>query len=236
MAKRRSRGDGGLHWDDKRQRWIASVTVGYTPAGKRIVRKASGKTKTEAKNKLKEILRDHDDGFAVASHDYTVADAVHYWLDNGLKGRDTSTIELYRGFAETHVIPSLGARKLRDLSVEDVDGWLSSRADVLSTRSLKLIHSVLNRSVKNAMRRDKVKRNVVDLCDVPEGRRRPTLQSAHAQPGRSGPEGCSRGSRPHACVHRALSAHRSPHGGTAGTLVVARGGLRQDQASVDSRG
>ncbi|MET8985776.1 site-specific integrase [Nonomuraea wenchangensis] len=40
----------------------------------------------------------------------------------------------------------------------------------LGTRSLKLIHGILNRSVKSAMRRDKVKRNVVDLCDIPEGR------------------------------------------------------------------
>ncbi|MFD1047367.1 hypothetical protein ACFQ1S_18370, partial [Kibdelosporangium lantanae] len=38
------------------------ATVGWTPAGKRVVKSASGKTKTEAKNKLKEILRDYDDG------------------------------------------------------------------------------------------------------------------------------------------------------------------------------
>ena len=62
MASRRSRGDGGLHFDQARQRWIASASVGYTPAGKRIVRRGSGRTKTEAKTKLKEILRDHDDG------------------------------------------------------------------------------------------------------------------------------------------------------------------------------
>jgi hypothetical protein len=61
-------------------------------------------------------------------------------------------------------------RKLRDLSVEDVDRWLTDKAPHLSTRSLKLMHSVLNRSVKNAMIRDKVKRNVVDLCEMPEGR------------------------------------------------------------------
>ncbi|MEV1244215.1 hypothetical protein [Nonomuraea sp. NPDC049750] len=47
MTERRSRGDGGLHRDETRQRWIASVRVGYTPAGKRIVKKASGKTKTQ---------------------------------------------------------------------------------------------------------------------------------------------------------------------------------------------
>jgi hypothetical protein len=46
---RRGRGEGGLHWDEHRQRWIATVTVGYDSRGKRITRKASGKTKTEAK-------------------------------------------------------------------------------------------------------------------------------------------------------------------------------------------
>jgi integrase len=77
---------------------------------------------------------------------------------------------MYVWYAEKHVIPAIGARKLRDLSVEDVDRWLAEKTGVLGTRSLKIIHGILNRSVKNAMRRDKVKRNVVDLCDIPEGR------------------------------------------------------------------
>ncbi|MFI6818694.1 tyrosine recombinase XerC [Nonomuraea sp. NPDC050328] len=146
------------------------MTVGYTPAGKRIVKKGSGKTKTEAKEKLKEILRDHEDGLALAPTNYTVADAVTYWLLHGLKGRAPRTVALYRDFAEQHVIPSLGARKLRDLSVEDIDKWLAKKAATLSTRTLKLLHGILNRSIKNAMVREKVKRNVVDLCEVPAGR------------------------------------------------------------------
>jgi hypothetical protein len=93
VTKRRSRGDGGLHWDESRQRWIASVTVGYTPAGKRIVKKASGKTKTAAKDKLKQIIRDYEDGLVVSGTGYTVADAVQNWLDFGLSGRDAATVE-----------------------------------------------------------------------------------------------------------------------------------------------
>lgn len=170
MTARRGRGEGGLHWDERRGRWIASVTLGYTPAGKRIVKRASGRTKTEAQRKLKEIIRDREDGLAIAPTNYTVADAVRYWLEHGLGGRSASTVRMYTTFAETHVIPALGARKLRDLSVEDVDSWLWSKRGELSTRSLKLIHGILNRAVKSAMRRDKVKRNVVDLCKVPEGR------------------------------------------------------------------
>ena len=38
------------------------MTIDYTPGGKRIVRRGSGKTKTATKEKLKEILRNHEDG------------------------------------------------------------------------------------------------------------------------------------------------------------------------------
>jgi integrase len=170
MSKRRSRGEGGLHWDAKRQRFIASLTVGYTPAGKRIVRKASGKTKTEALKKLRQNVRDYEDGLAVAPSDYTVEDAVRYWLSNGLKGRSEKTVRMNTWYANKHLIPAIGRRKLRDLSVEDVDRWLDNKTAILGTRSLKIIHNILNRSVKNAMVRDKVKRNIVELCEVPEGR------------------------------------------------------------------
>ncbi|MFI6496812.1 tyrosine recombinase XerC [Nonomuraea typhae] len=170
MTARRSRGEGGIHWNETRQRWIAELTVGYTPAGKRIVKKASAKTKTEAKAKLKTMIRDHEDGLVIAPTNYTVKEAVRYWLAHGLEGRGENTIKMYKTFAESHVIPALGGRKLRDLSVEDVDKWLAAKKPSLSTRSLKLIHGILNRAVKSAMRRDKVKRNVVDLCEIPEGR------------------------------------------------------------------
>jgi integrase len=169
MTKRRARGDGGLHWDERRQRWIASVTVGYTPAGKRIVRRGSGKTKTEAKNKLKEVLRDHEDGLAIAPHGYTVGDAVQDWLTYGLSGLAQNTRDNYRTLAETNIVTALGARKLRDLSADDVDEWLADKAKSLSTRTLRLLYSLLNRIVIRAMKRDKVKRNLVALCDVPTG-------------------------------------------------------------------
>lgn len=86
MTKRRSRGDGGLRWSESRQRWIAEVTVGYSPAGKRKVRSAYGKTKTEAKDKLKEMLREHDDGLPPEDRSFTVAQAVRDFLAHGLPG------------------------------------------------------------------------------------------------------------------------------------------------------
>jgi integrase len=169
MTARRSRGDGGLSWDETWERWIAAVTVGYAPNGKRIVRRASGRTKTEARTKLKELLRDHDDGIPIASRAYTVGQAVEDWLDHGLGGRDPSTVETNRILARQHVIPALGSRKLIELSAEDVDRWLADKARTLSTSTVRRIKSILARSLSRAQARDKVKRNVVLLCETPTG-------------------------------------------------------------------
>lgn len=170
MTTRRSRGDGGLHWDGRRQRWIATVTIGYDSRGKRITRKASGKAKTEAKDKLKEMVRDVDDGLPIPANGYTLADAVRAWLSYGLRGRDADTIANYTCLADAHIIESIGAKSLRQLSAEDVDAWLSAEAKKVSTRTLRLVHSILARSIRHAQARDKVKRNVALLCDVPTGR------------------------------------------------------------------
>jgi integrase len=169
MPARRSRGDGGLYWDRSRQRWIASVTVGYTPSGKRIVKRASGTSKTAAQRKLKEIIREYQDGLTVAPDGYTVAEAVRDWLAHGLNRRSQKTINTCTILSNTHIIPALGARKLKDLRADDIDKWLAGKSRTLSTASLYRLHSCLNRAIKRAMARDKVRRNVVELCTVPTG-------------------------------------------------------------------
>jgi hypothetical protein len=127
----RPHGDGGLHWDERRQRWIATTTVGFDGRGKRLVRKASGRTKTEAKVKLRELLRGREDGVAPVQDRYTVAQAVEDWLSRGLSNRDAATRKANRHLCEKHLLPQLGARKLRDLSAAEVDTWLMTRAAVL---------------------------------------------------------------------------------------------------------
>ena len=169
MAARRSRGDGGLSWDNTRKRWISSLTVGYTPQGKRIVKRGSGKTKTEAQRKLREIIRDHEDGQVTSGNGYTVAHAVRDWLQFGLSGRREDTITKCTILASSHVVPALGARKLHELSADEVDRWLADKAKTLSTSTLQILHSILRRSITRAQARDKVKRNVVLLCDIPQG-------------------------------------------------------------------
>ena len=117
------------------------------------------------------MLRDLEDGLVVANDGYTVAQAVEDWLTYGLSNRDPATQEVNRHLCEKHVIPLLGARKLRDLKATEVDAWLTELSTKLSTRTLQAIRSCLNRTVKRAMARDRVRRNVVELTELPTGRR-----------------------------------------------------------------
>lgn len=53
----------------------------------------------------------------------------------------------YTTIAEVRIVGPLGRRKLRDLSAEDMDRWLRAQVREVSTRTLRLMHSILNRAV-----------------------------------------------------------------------------------------
>ncbi|WP_049575781.1 site-specific integrase [Streptomyces sp. SBT349] len=184
MTTRRSRGDGGLHWNEARKRWIATASLGHHPDGTRNTKRASGRTKTEAKTKLKELLASSDT--PTAEHedpaDCTVEQAVTNWLDHGLADKDPATVKNYRTLSNTHIIPTLGDIELNDLTIDHIEAWLAAKAKKLSTRTLKAIHSCLNRSAQRALIRGKATRNVVTLCTVPPGQPgRPSKAFTRAQ-------------------------------------------------------
>jgi integrase len=168
--KRRARGEGGVSWDEKRQRWIAEKTVGYDGRGKKIVRKASGTSQSAALRELAKRVKAYQAGLAVHSEHVRIKQAVEEWLAHGQGDVDGATRERNRIMCETHIIPRLGGRKLQELRPDEVDGWLRDLSDDLATSTLRRLRAILVLVVKRAMRRGLVDRNVVELCDVPRGR------------------------------------------------------------------
>ena len=76
----------------------------------------------------------------------TVAAAIEDWLEFGLAGRSTKTIDTCRMLANGHVIPDLGSERSRELTAEDVDRWLKRKAPDLSRATLQRILSILRRA------------------------------------------------------------------------------------------
>ncbi len=168
--RRRARGEQSVYWSEDRQRFIAEATVGYNAMGKRITRKGAGVTETAALRALRGRIRDYEAGLVVGSERWTVREAVEDWLVYGRSEVDPATLRKDRDLAEKHIYPNLGGRRLRDLRAQEVDRWLHSLRESLATRSLQELRSCLSRSVRRAMMRGLVDRNVVELCQVPRGR------------------------------------------------------------------
>ena len=158
-----------MRWSEARKRYIAETTVGYDARGKRIVRSGSGKTETAALRVMRQRVKDYEAGMVVGSDRYRVREAVEDWLRFGQGKAGEETRSKNRTLCETHVIPKLGERKIRQLRAEEVDLWLEGLAKTLATSTLQLVRSLLSRVVKRAMKRGMVDRNVVELCQPPTG-------------------------------------------------------------------
>jgi integrase len=169
-GRRRAHGEGGVRWSESRQRFIAEQTVGYDARGKRIVRTGSGKSETAALRELRKRVKEYEAGLAPTSQHYRVKLAMEDWLEHGQGDTDEETRKRNRILAETHIVPKLGGRKLRELRPDEVDEWLKDRSEVLATSTLRRVRWLLSRAVTRAIRRGLVDRNVVELCDVPRGR------------------------------------------------------------------
>jgi integrase len=164
--------------------YTGAIDLGLDGRGNRQRLKRKGRTKAAVKERLVQAVADHDAGLKSAEG-YTVADAVKNWLAKGLKGRDENTVKTNRILAEQHVIPLIGAIKLRKLTADDVDEWLDGLTEKLATRSLQGVHAVLKRAIRQAQARDMVLRNVAELVTTPKGKegrpsRAMTLEQATA--------------------------------------------------------
>ena len=150
--------------------YTGAISLGFDGKGNRQRIKKKGRTKAAVRDKLVQVVADREAGLK-PTVGYTVADAVNDWLAKGLKGRDENTVTTNRILAEQHVIPLIGATKLKEeLTADDVDEWLDGLTDKLSTRSLQGVHAILKRAIRQAQARDKVLRNVAELVTTPKGR------------------------------------------------------------------
>ena len=148
--------------------YTGAISLGFDAAGRRQRVKRKGHTKTQVKDKLREVVDDLEAG-VIATDNYTVAEAVNDYLAHGLRGKSLETVSNYRSLATHHLLPHIGAAKLKKLTADELDTWMDDRAEELSTRTLRLIHQILERAIRHAQARDKVRRNVASLIDVPEG-------------------------------------------------------------------
>jgi integrase len=186
MAQRRDKG-GGTVYEEKlggvlTGRWIGQLDLGKDATGKRRRRKFVASKRAEVVKAMRDAKRTLEDGNTLGKATDTMEALLRDFLTKGLPStaKAPKTIEGYRWAIEDHLIPTLGGRRVRMLSVDDVDDMLRDKAtgdpdnDVrpLSRATLVHIHGVLKRALRWGQKRGRVARNVAELADTPQGTRR----------------------------------------------------------------
>src|SRR6266849_6302593 len=168
MSKRRGQGEDSIYWDASKNRYIGAVSLGFSPAGTRIRKKVTGRTKTEVRDKLRELHSQVEVGLRPRRR-YTVGDALDDWLAHGLDGLSARTVTLYRDTIAKALREELGSVRLTDLTAGAVQSALAATASQRSTRTVQIAHNVLVRAIRQAERDDLVGRNVAALVKPPKG-------------------------------------------------------------------
>ena len=164
-SKSRANGDGDVFPRKNKAGKITSYRGAYVgPDGKRHY--VSGKTKTEAREALAAARAEAAGGVVLDAGKLTVAEYLERWLSDCLtplvkSGKmEHSTYVRYAGIVNNHISPTIGAKRLRDLSRSEVRTLYSAKGNELSPRSVDYIHVTLQKALSQAMRDDLIPRNV----------------------------------------------------------------------------
>jgi integrase len=165
VAKKKSRGNGTGTVAPRRNN--QGKVIGYRgaffgPDGKR--RWVSAKTKTECWGKLNAAMTDADRGILPSPATLTVEKYLSGWLTDNVEGKlARASHDAYKRDVHYHIIPSLGRRKLMDLTPADVRRFYRKKRDEgLSNRSLEYIHTTLRKALQDARNDGTITRNPTD--------------------------------------------------------------------------
>jgi integrase len=174
MPGHRGNGEGSIYQRSTDKRWIGAVTLGYGANGKQRRKVVSAKTRAEVVQKLKTLQRQIDDGLPAPDTALTVSQLLTRWYEDVLRHQvSMSAAGNYKSVADHHIVPSLGRKKIVNLTASDVDRLLSEKLDSgLSPSTVRRIRAVLSQALSQGIRWGIVVRNVAALSHSPKIPRR----------------------------------------------------------------
>ncbi len=207
MKHRMARGDGSIFFQESKGLWVGRITL---PSGKKKEKYA--KTQKEVREWLVTQRNALQQGLMPKDDTLTVSQFLGNYMETvGKHTLRPKTIEAYSYLIRTYIVPELGKIRLSALRPDHIQ---TLYAEVLqkgkSRRTVQFIHSIIHKSLEQAMRWGLVVRNVSDLVDPPSPvKRPPTVYTAEQ-------------------IHKLLEACEDPKIRLAVMLAVS-GGFREGE-------
>ena len=150
--------------------WEARVTVGRDPGtGKQVQRSFSGKTQKEVREKMQAAAVAVNEGDYFEPSKMTIARWVEIWLQEYTGDKKYLTVKHYKAQCKTHIVPSLGAVKLSELTPPQVQTFYNGlRRDGLAAKSVRNIHGILTKCLSTAVQVGYLRSNPASMVTLPK--------------------------------------------------------------------
>ena len=163
-------------------RWEGRYTQGIDPVtGRAIQKSVSAKTQAECKEKLAKAIRENRGVPLNHTGDYTAAEWCRLWFETYSKPNIRyNTAKGYEGIIEHHIIPAIGAIKLKQLSSIHIQRMYNDLKEngrmprgakqndkALSNTFVRRVHAVLQAALKQAVKERLIPYNPCENCRIP---------------------------------------------------------------------
>ncbi|GHP00735.1 site-specific integrase [Reticulibacter mediterranei] len=160
--KRRGHGEGTVY-QRKDGRWTASLMVArhrYT---------WYGKSRREVQQKLQVAIIDHQQKKVLPGGQMRVEHFLQQWLASQMTMLRARTLERYTQLVNRHLLPVLGQLSLQQLTPQHLLTLYTQKTqEGLSPSTVNLLHTVLHRALKDAVRWNLLSTNVCDTVPPPK--------------------------------------------------------------------
>lgn len=160
---------GGTIRQRKDGRWEARYTVGRDPGtGKQVQRSVYGTTQQEVRKKLAQAVASLDNGNYFEPAKMTLARWVEIWLSEYMGDKKFLTVKHYKAQCKTHIVPSLGAVKLSELTTPQIQSFYNRLLkDGMAPKSVRNIHGILTKCLSTAVSVEYIRDNPASRATLP---------------------------------------------------------------------
>jgi integrase len=157
-------------------KWEGQITLGKDHGtGKQRRKSVYGKTQKEVKDKIRDILKEVDEGTYVEPTKMTVRTWLDVWVRDYLLDKAPHTRKGYVSACENRIKPQLGAVRLSALTLPDIQKFINEQSEplpalglnALAPKSVKNIHGILSKALSQAVACGYIKVNPATGCKLP---------------------------------------------------------------------
>jgi len=175
MPRKRGHGEGSMY-KRKNGLWSAQISV----QGKRVTNYF--KTQREGLDWLQQMRNQIRAGLTFTGAQLPLREFLSQWLGSIRESVKGKTLHQYGQIVRDHIAPRLGNIKLKDLRPDQIQALYNEKLDSgISARTVILIHAVLHKALKHALKQGVIGRNPTDAVNRPKFRRKEMLTLSDSQ-------------------------------------------------------